>query len=49
MAFVCVFSVAAPYSVPPASAEENLEDFWGVDYYDSCINLSNEMPVASHK
>ena len=26
MAFVCVFSVAAPYSVPPASAEESLED-----------------------
>ena len=26
MAFICVFSVAAPYSVPPASAEESLED-----------------------
>ena len=26
MAFVCVFSVAAPYSAPVASAEESLED-----------------------
>ncbi len=26
MAFVCVFSVAAPYSLPPVSAEESLED-----------------------
>ena len=26
MAFICVFSVAAPYSVPPASAQESLED-----------------------
>ena len=26
MAFVCVFSVAAPYSVPVASAQESLED-----------------------
>ena len=23
--------------------EDNLESFWGIDYYDDCINLSNEI------
>ena len=43
MAFVCVFSVAAPYSVPPASAEESLEDLRNqIDEIEKDIEKDNK-------